>query len=233
LKPEIEGKKATKLGSAVARLEGMKSADREKLKAEIDTTIAVLSGEISDWATTAGLPVRDFSDVAVQAALEREAEEAAERVWQDRKRETQRRLEAHAASIQLLDPDAQLKYRGSLAKGRKGVSKGFAEFDPMDFDVDFFVQSDKLYLEVPGLAPDAPGEVWADRHPRLRAMMPEMAAAYDAITGVRQGKFSLKLRAKKNVQELLAKRGLPEFAGETHVEITPPPPPPPPPEPAP
>jgi hypothetical protein len=222
IKPEIEAKKTKNLASAVARLEGMKSADREKLKAEIDATITQLSGEIAAWATSMGLEVQDFSDAGVVAALKREAEKKAGEVWLKLQQTTQAKLEEHAAALQALDPAAILKYRGSLAKMRKGVSKDFQEFDPNNFDIDFFVQSDKLYLEAVGSGPEAPGEVWGDAHPEVRKLLPAMANAYDTIPGVRKGKFSLKIRSIKNVRELLAKRGTREFAGETHVPIEPP-----------
>lgn len=227
LKPYIEAKKTSALTGSVAKLEGMKSAQFEELKGEIDNTSQALAGEISAWANNAGVPVKDFSDNAVKAELARKAEEAANKVWLERKNETQQKLEQYAGEIQALDPAAKLKYRGSLAKQRKGVSKDFGEFNPWDFDIDFFVESDKLYLEaVGGRVPEAAGkqEIWADRHPGLKAKMDAMAAAYDAITGVRKGKFSLKLRSASNVRDLLAAKGTRESAGERHVEITPPPP---------
>jgi hypothetical protein len=96
----------------------------------------------------------------------------------------------------------------------------------LDYDIDFFVQSDKLYIEVVGEGVEGPGEVWADEHPKLRAMMKEMAAAYDSIKGVRKGEFSMKLRSVSNVRDLLAKKGTREHAGERHIEVAPPPPPP-------
>jgi hypothetical protein len=55
-----------------------------------------------------------------------------------------------------------------------------------------------------------------------------MEVAYNAIQGVRAGSFSMKLRTRRNAAELLAKKGTPEYAGETHVTIQPPEPPPPP-----
>jgi hypothetical protein len=228
VKPYIEAKKTSELMGFVARLEGMKAGQFEELKQEIDGTVKVLAAEISTWATSANVTVKDFSDEAVNAELARLAEEAANKVWEDRKNETQQRFEKYAGEIQELDPKARLKYRGSLAKQRKGVSKSFGEFNPWAFDIDFFVESDKLYLEavgnnVPAQANRA--EVWADRHPQLRAKIRDMATTYNTITGVRQGEFSLKLRSVSNVRDLLSKKGMYEFAGETHVQIQPPPPP--------
>ncbi len=233
IKPDIEAKRTARLQGDVARLEGIKTKEFGALKEEVDKTIKQLTQEISDWATSAGIPVQDFSDEAIKAELDRRADEAAEKVWRERQEETQQKLAEYAAKIQALDPAARLKYRGSLAKYRRGVSKGFAEFDPLNFDIDFFVESDKLYveaLEAMGGMPERPGELWAEAHPGLRAILDDMAAAYDTITGVRKGKFSMKLRSVTNVQALLAKKGTREYAGEAHVEITPPrpttPPPP-------
>ncbi len=236
LLPEIKAKKASGLAAAVAKLEGMKSADFETLKAQVDAAIKGLAADISAWAVSAGLVVQDFSDEAVKAELDRQAEAAAERVWQSRKDEAQQKLEQFVTQIQALDSAARLKYRGSLAKGRKGVSKGFGAFDPFSFDIDLFIESDKLYLEAVGGSMPArasSAEIWADRHPGVRPIIQSMSVAYNSITGVRRGDFSLKLRAVSNVRELLSKAGTREYAGETHVEITPPkapaPPPPPPP----
>jgi hypothetical protein len=226
VKPDITAKKAAILSSTVARIKGMKSLDKEKARAAMDAAVITLSGEISSWATSAKLPVQDFSDKAVSAALGLKAEEAAEKAWRDCVQETQTKMDGHAAKIQALDGSARLKYRGSLAKFRRGIGKNFGQFDPFDYDIDFFVQSDKLYIEVVGEGVEGPGEVWADEHPKLRAMMAEMAAAYDSIKGVRKGKFSMKLRSVSNVLGKLAKKGTRENAGERHIEVKPPPPPP-------
>lgn len=223
LKPEIEAKKTSALEGAVAHLKGIKSEDFMKLKAEIDTTIKALATEISVWASGAGVPVKDFSDEAIKSELERTAEEEAERLWMQRQKETQNKLEQFAGQIQALDPAARLKYRGSLAKGRKGITKEFGDFDPWNFDIDFFVESDKLYQEAIGDDPDRTGEVWAGSHPGLSKILSAMADAYDSIPGVRKGKFSMKLRSTSNTKTLRAKSGSHEHAGERHVEISPPP----------
>src|SRR5262249_11491672 len=132
----------------------------------------------------------------------------------DRKRETQERLEKFVPEIQTLDPEARLKYRGSLAKFRKGVAKEFGAFDPWNFDIDLFVQSDTLLLDVVRGLRDPPQEVSAEAHPLLRAKLAGMAKAYAGITGIRKGSFSMKLRSIRNVKELLGKAGTREFAGE-------------------
>ena len=46
--------------------------------------------------------------------------------------------------IKELDPNAVVGYRGSLATGQKGEHKGYAPFDPTNFDIDAFIVSDKL-----------------------------------------------------------------------------------------
>ncbi|WP_426390204.1 hypothetical protein [Lysinibacillus sp. VIII_CA] len=54
-----------------------------------------------------------------------------------------------AKKIKEIDPDAKVGYRGSLATGQKGEHKGFAPFDPTDFDIDAFIVSDKLASRFP------------------------------------------------------------------------------------
>jgi hypothetical protein len=230
IKPEIDAKKTTALTAAAARAEKIKSKDFGTLKGEIDTTIAALASEISAWATAAGLAVNDFSDAAVAAALARQAEEAAERVWLGLQARTQQLLEGFAGQIQALDPDARLRYRGSLAKFRRGVTKAFGEFNPLDFDVDLFIQSDLLFLQAAGGRPGR-GEVPAENHPAVAPIMGDMRTAYKQIPGVRPGSFSLVLRSVANVRSLIALSGTHEYAGETHVTITPPAPAAPPAEP--
>ncbi|PCD82360.1 hypothetical protein CNQ87_17385 [Lysinibacillus fusiformis] len=54
-----------------------------------------------------------------------------------------------AKKIKEIDPDAKVGYRGSLATGQKGEHKGFAPFDPTDFDIDAFIVSNKLASRFP------------------------------------------------------------------------------------
>jgi hypothetical protein len=230
VKPEIEAKKTSALQNAVNGIEDRKSKEYETLKKEIGATITALQKEIEDWATKGGIEVRDFSDAAVKERLERATEEAAEQVWRDRKAQAQTALEGFAGEIQALDANAHLKYRGSLAKGRKGVTKDFVPFSPMSFDVDLFVQSDKLFMDLHeagfGVSPDV-GELAAERHPDLKRIMSRMEEAYNTMEGVRAGSFSLVLRTSENTRDLLRRKGTREFAGETHVTISPPAAPPP------
>ncbi|NTU21991.1 hypothetical protein HPY28_16825 [Brevibacillus sp. HB1.2] len=53
-------------------------------------------------------------------------------------------LSPEVKKIKKLDPNAKVGYRGSLATRRKGRHKGYAPFDPTDFDIDAFIVSDKL-----------------------------------------------------------------------------------------
>jgi hypothetical protein len=50
----------------------------------------------------------------------------------------------HLDAIRRLDPNAQVGFRGGLARGKKGPHKKYAPFDPADFDVDAFIISDEL-----------------------------------------------------------------------------------------
>ena len=51
--------------------------------------------------------------------------------------------------IRRIAPDAQVGYRGSLARGTKGSHKGGGPFDSGDFDVDAFIVSDELAKQFP------------------------------------------------------------------------------------
>ena len=53
-------------------------------------------------------------------------------------------LRGQLDEIRRIAPDAQIGYRGSLARGTKGAHKGNAPFDAGDFDVDAFIVSDTL-----------------------------------------------------------------------------------------
>jgi hypothetical protein len=53
-------------------------------------------------------------------------------------------LSEHLESIKEVTPDAEVAYRGSLARGTKGAHKGNAPFDVQNFDVDAFIVSDSL-----------------------------------------------------------------------------------------
>ena len=54
----------------------------------------------------------------------------------------------YAKQIKELYPDAEIGYRGSLARGFKKGDDKFGPFNPKDFDVDAFIVSDKLASEV-------------------------------------------------------------------------------------
>lgn len=222
IKPEIEGKKTGGLASAIAGVKAIKPAEYEKRKQEVDALVQSLVGMITSWASAAGLAVKDFSDAAVKAEIERQAEEAAEKAWRDAQQHCQEKMQEFVPKIQALDGAARLKYRGSLAKGRKGVSKGFGAFNPSDFDVDFFIESDLILTQCTGNI--SRGEAWGDQHAGVNKMSADMAAAYDKIPGARKGKFSIKIRCVSNVRDLLARRHEREYAGEKHVTIQPPPP---------
>ena len=53
-------------------------------------------------------------------------------------------ISPYLSSIKRLASDAQVGFRGSLARGTKGPHKGNAPFDPTNFDVDAFIVSDQL-----------------------------------------------------------------------------------------
>ena len=58
-------------------------------------------------------------------------------------------IKEHLVAFQTLDPRAQIGFRASLARGRKGPHKGGAPFDSSDFDVDAFLVRDELVGQFP------------------------------------------------------------------------------------
>jgi hypothetical protein len=58
-------------------------------------------------------------------------------------------MQPHLDAIKSIAPDAEVGFRGSLARGRKGPHKGNAPFDPSAFDVDAFIVSDELAAKYP------------------------------------------------------------------------------------
>ena len=58
-------------------------------------------------------------------------------------------ISPYLSDIRRLAPDAQVGFRGSLARGTKGPHKGNAPFDPSNFDIDAFIVSDELAARFP------------------------------------------------------------------------------------
>jgi hypothetical protein len=126
------------------QLDGVKtSKEREpilndpNLKSEVDGIVQFLTS----WGNEHH--IGDLSPEGVEEAVKK----GAEKIWRQKQEEVQLALQEFVTMIQALDPNAKLKYRGSTARGKKSNVKGGLPFDPSDFDVDGFIESDKLIEE--------------------------------------------------------------------------------------
>jgi RHS repeat-associated protein len=88
-------------------------------------------------------------------------------------------------------PEAAVGFRGSLARGRKGPHKGFAPFDPNNFDVDAFIVSDELAARVP---PNRQGFRDLQKAGRQeRKLVDDLGRRLSAIPGIRQEKMTVRI----------------------------------------
>ena len=232
---ELEKSQDSQLEALTTELEGKNTHEASDILATAEGQAKQLVAKVV--AVAAELQLEDLTPEMVDKRL-REAEDRAwEQAFQGKRQEIQAALQAYVPRIrelaaqlaQTLDartrPPAsaavELKYRGSTAKGRKGEHKGRVRFDPDDFDIDAFVESDVLVAAAIQRGAAAASEMWArdSRLPELRALEREMAASAAQISGLRsEGGFSIKIRSTSNVQSLLRMGG-----GEKHVTVTAPP----------
>ena len=87
--------------------------------------------------------------------------------------------------------DVRIGYRGSLARGFKGPHKGFALFDPTNFDVDAFIVSDALVKRIPFR-----NGHWGSDLQELNAIQQEIDIALRAnsvFAGLRRESFSFRV----------------------------------------
>ncbi|ACY13834.1 DUF4157 domain-containing protein [Haliangium ochraceum] len=112
-----------------------------------------------------------------------------------------------------LAADAEVRIRGSLASGVKGPNKTSKTnerllFDPTDFDIDAYVESDTLYGEA--LKADKTsdevvrGQIAGSRHPKVNEIIRRMRTELAKVTGNRdappesQYKFNVLIRSSRN-----------------------------------
>jgi filamentous hemagglutinin len=158
-----DGKSAATDSSAVDEV--------SKGSGETPKTTAQFSEAASPQNTTASLPAEKQNQAQAPSSTK------AQNLQQGLSRrkimaDFDQHVQPHFESLKMVDPDIQIGYRGSLARGRKGSHKGNAPFDPNDFDIDAFVVSDKLAAQV---RPNSSGF-------RSGANVPEVKAAQDEIT---------------------------------------------------
>lgn len=80
-------------------------------------------------------------------AVEERVKEAKIEVWKDKQVKVEQIMSKYVSQVKSLDPNGELQYRGSLAKGKKFDKKTekHVAFDPTDFDVDAFISSDAIW----------------------------------------------------------------------------------------
>ncbi len=224
------------LAAALAKLEGISSKQFGELEAQVSADADRLVAEIV--ATCGSFQLPDLTPEALRQRAEEAEEKAWEEALQGKRREIQERLQefvpqlralAQAMRSELPEEEAppanavvELKYRGSTAKGRRARHKGFARFDPEDFDLDAFVESDVLVAVANKRTEREDSEFWANdtKIPELMACGRAMKERVRALAGLRtEGGFSLKLRSSGNVRRLLVNN---KHEGERHVTISPP-----------
>lgn len=133
--------------------------------------------------------------------------------WRAKQREVTQVMSEFIPSIEKLDPDAEVRVRGSLATGVKLNPNKQGLFNPEDFDIDAYVVSDTLYREIVEKHPDiaAQGSVSGRGHPELKIIIEKMADALAKIEGNRdkakrdRWRFNVTIRSTKKAREVQQK----------------------------
>lgn len=95
-------------------------------------------------------------------------------------------LRGEAAAIRAINPEARIGFRGSAARLAKGKHKGGLPLDSSSFDVDAFIDSDKLAKQFPkgtwfrsGRNISERSEVQSNLLKRLKELMPGMRNIFE------------------------------------------------------
>jgi hypothetical protein len=104
-------------------------------------------------------------------------------------------------------------FRGSLARGTKGPHKGFAAFDPNDFDVDAFIASDRLAGQIPKVRGFRSGGRF-DEFARIQRSIDAALRDEPEFGGLRSGRFTFRVFSTAEVQRLLEN-------GDNQIVMTP------------
>jgi Domain of unknown function (DUF4157) len=224
----------TQIAAHVAKLESISSKEFGDLEAQVTAGANALVAEIVEACAAFNLP--DLTPEALKA----HADAAEERRWEEavrqKRQQIQERLEVFVPRIHTLaeelrgelpedvavrmDAAVALKYRGSTAKGRRSRGKGFARFDPENFDIDAFIESDVLVWVSNRRTRSGSDDIWVSscRIAQLVAIENEMVTVVRDLTN-NERPISLRLRTTGNVRELQRKNS---HEGERHVTIQPP-----------
>jgi Domain of unknown function (DUF4157) len=224
----------TQIATHLAKLEGISSKEFGDLETQVTAGANALVAEIVEACAAFDLP--DLTPEALQAHADAEEERRWEEAVRQKRQQIQERLEGfvprlHALAEELrgelpqgvpvsMDAAVELKYRGSTAKGRRSRQKGFTRFDPENFDIDAFVESDVLVRVSNRRTRSGSDDIWVSscRIPQLVAIEREMVTVVlDLTQNVKP--ISLRLRTTGNVRELQRKNS---HEGERHVTIQPP-----------
>jgi RHS repeat-associated protein len=95
-------------------------------------------------------------------------------------------------------PNAQIGFRGSLARGTKGAHKGGVPFDPIKFDVDAFIVSDEL---ADAIKANAKGFRNLASDPKYRALVQGVSEKIKKIPGAENEPFSVRVFSKKEFEK--------------------------------
>ena len=98
-------------------------------------------------------------------------------------------INQHTGPIRQRFDDAKFGIRGSLVTGEKGPHKGYALFDPNDYDVDAYIVSDKLAALIP---PNRNGFRSGGRLPDIANVQATIQQLLQSIPGYR-GQFTFRV----------------------------------------
>jgi hypothetical protein len=125
------------------KIDKLKSKDKQNIleSSELKNDVEVIVSYLVDWGNKHG--IKDMTPEAINIRIE----EAKEKIWKQKQEHCEMIMSKYVPLIKKLDPNAELMYRGSLAKGKKfdKASEKHVAFNPNDFDVDAFIMSDKIW----------------------------------------------------------------------------------------
>jgi hypothetical protein len=110
-------------------------------------------------------------------------------------------VQPHLRTINQLDVDTLVGFRGSLARGFSGPHKGNAPFDPKNFDVDAFIVSDKLALEFGRNVRFRSGSD-IEKIAEIQKSIDSTLRADPSMGGLRQDPFTFRIYTQKEIQKL-------------------------------
>ena len=250
----IETALSTKIPAFVNRLKGVKAKEREAILTEVKDDAKTLVKEIEKYSADLD---SDLTPANVAAKLADRVYAAWEQAWRQRQAAIQNLLQPFVPRFQSLSNEveaearaviptiaagAEVKIRGSLALGIRNAhdikpGEEPLKFNPEDFDVDVYVQSDSLvaWAVGRGYGGDKPGEIIGGQIPRVDAIVREMRETLNRsriagyrVVDERAFMFNVIIRNTSNAVlkqtediENVRKAGLPAERGQ-HLRIPPP-----------